>query len=84
MPAPPQESPLARLVRLDGTKPIEIKPSDKSVWVCTCGLSRTFPLCDGSHKKCPKTEGPSEGEGAGKLHVYDRDRKRVVEVRDDT
>ena len=70
---------MARLVRLEGTKPIEIKPSDKSVWVCTCGLSRAFPICDGSHKKCPKTEGEEEG----KLHVYDRENKRVVEVRED-
>lgn len=70
---------MARLVRLEASKPVEIKPSEQSVWACACGLSRNFPLCDGSHKKCPATEGEEEG----KLHVYDRKRQRIVEVRED-
>ena len=68
---------MPRLVRLDATKPIEIKPQDTSVWVCACGLSREMPICDGSHKKCPKTE-----PDAAKLYVYDDDRRRIVEERD--
>ena len=41
---------MARLVRLTGTGPQKIEPTDKPVFVCTCGLSKKFPLCDGTHK----------------------------------
>ena len=23
----------------------------KNVWVCTCGMSKAYPLCDGSHNR---------------------------------
>ena len=68
---------MPRLIRCEATGPIEIPPQEKSVWVCACGLSQNLPHCDGSHKLCRKNE-----EG-GKLHVYDKDRKQVVEVRED-
>lgn len=67
---------MARLIRHEGTGPQEIKPQDKSAWVCMCGLSQTMPLCDGSHKAARKEE-------AGKCYVYDNDRKNVVEVKND-
>lgn len=54
---------MARLVRHEQTGAIKIEPSDKPVWVCACGLSATFPLCDKSHKRCV-TEQP------GRLYVY--------------
>ena len=36
-----------------------------------------MPYCDGSHKVA------RSGEEAGKCYVYDKDRKSVVEVRED-
>ncbi|MCC7144815.1 MAG: CDGSH iron-sulfur domain-containing protein [Phycisphaeraceae bacterium] len=68
---------MPRLIRHDATAPFEVKPTEKSVWICLCGLSRNYPLCDGSHKTCRQVEQP------GKLHVYDKDRQKVIEIRDD-
>jgi len=68
---------MPRLIRLDATSPIEIPPQKTSAWICACGLSRNPPHCDGSHKKCDKTE-----PDASKLYLYDADRKRVVDTQD--
>ena len=43
--------------------PFEIKPQKESVWICTCGLSKNQPLCDGSHKK-------TLDELEGKIYEY--------------
>jgi CDGSH-type Zn-finger protein len=69
---------MARLVRFEAKGPIEVPPQDKSVWICGCGLSQNFPHCDGSHKTCRKNE-PEEG----KVYVYDRERKQIIEERED-
>ncbi|MEX0654567.1 MAG: CDGSH iron-sulfur domain-containing protein [Phycisphaeraceae bacterium] len=67
---------MPRLCRHEATGPQEVKPQDKSVWVCMCGLSKSLPFCDGSHKAARQEE-------AGKLYVYDRTRANVEEVRED-
>ena len=67
---------MPRLVRHDATGPIEVKPQEKSVWICACGLSQNLPYCDGSHKTARQ-------EAPGKCYLYDTARKHVVEVKDE-
>ncbi len=68
---------MARLVRHTATGPQEVKPQEKSVWICMCGLSQNPPFCDGAHKAARQEE-------ADKCYVYDHDRSRVVEVKDES
>lgn len=51
-------------------RPMEIKPQEKSVWICLCGLSKNQPFCDGSHKTIA-------GEEDGKTYEYDAAGHRV-------
>jgi CDGSH-type Zn-finger protein len=73
---------MPRLVRLEATASFKIDPATippgKMISVCACGLSRTFPLCDGSHKAAREKEKP------GVLSVYDKDRLNIIEERPDT
>ena len=50
-------------------QPLEIKPQEKSVWICMCGLSKNQPYCDGAHKT-------TAGEEEGKTYEYDREGHR--------
>ncbi|MGA2497674.1 MAG: CDGSH iron-sulfur domain-containing protein [Tepidisphaeraceae bacterium] len=68
---------MARLIRCEARDPIEVKPQAGSLWICACGLSQTWPYCDGCHKKTA-TEPP------GKLHVYDKKRQQVLRTITDT
>ena len=55
---------MARMIKHEATGPYEVKASDKSTWICMCGLSKNYPLCDGTHKVCRQHEQP------GKMYTY--------------
>ena len=59
---------MRKVLRSDA-QPLEIKPQQKSVWICMCGLSKNQPYCDGSHKA-------AAGEEAGKVYEYDAEGHR--------
>ena len=61
-------SSMRRVVKI-ANKPLEIKPQEKSVWICMCGLSKNQPYCDGSHKKVADEED-------GKTYEYDSEGHR--------
>lgn len=66
---------MARIVRITRDGPYKIEPQDLSpIWICGCGLSRTMPICDKSHKKC-RDEPPRS------LFVYEGELRR--EARED-
>ncbi|MBS0196740.1 MAG: CDGSH iron-sulfur domain-containing protein [Planctomycetes bacterium] len=64
---------MARTVRLEANGPVKIDPTTwprdaagnlKPIFVCACGLSLKFPICDGTHKSCV-------AEAAGVEYCYD-------------
>ena len=61
--------PMRKVLKSD-LRPLEIKPQEKSVWICMCGLSKNQPYCDGS----PKAIGEEE---TGKVYEYDAEGHRV-------
>lgn len=62
---------MARLVRHEGTGPYRLEPQEKAVFICGCGLTRTFPFCDGTHKTC-------RDEEPGRIYRYDHDPEQGV------
>ncbi len=63
---------MARMVRLVASEPMKIETGAKPVWVCACGLSATFPVCDGTHKTTARIE------DARKLYFYDPATRKVL------
>jgi CDGSH-type Zn-finger protein len=42
---------MSEMAQIGGRQPIPVKVEEgKSYWWCACGLSKTQPFCDGSHK----------------------------------
>lgn len=71
---------MPRLVRLTACKPYKIEPKDfpeggKSIWICACGLSKTPPYCDKSHKLC-------ETEPADSIFIYENGQRRAATAAD--
>ncbi|MSQ90679.1 MAG: CDGSH iron-sulfur domain-containing protein [Phycisphaerales bacterium] len=64
---------MARLVKFDGLKPIKIEPQEKPIFVCACGLSQKFPICDGHHKGCA-------AEDPTRTYQYDAEGQNPREV----
>ncbi len=77
---------MPRLIRLEALGSIKIQPDQfprdehgnlKHISICACGLSQNMPYCDHSHRKARDLEPP------GKLCIYDRDRRNIIEQRED-
>ncbi len=62
---------MARIVVNEHSGPMEVKVGGESKWICMCGLSKTKPMCDGSHRQC-------SGEEKGKLYRYDNGARSEV------
>ena len=61
---------MARMIRHEKTLPYEVpEGTELPLYICACGLSKTKPFCDGSHKR-------TADEAANEVYAYD-DKGRV-------
>ena len=61
---------MTRLIKHSTDKPfIHITPSGYKVKICMCGVSKTYPFCDGSHSKTKDED--------NQLCCYDKEGNRL-------
>lgn len=51
---------MARMILMKDTKPLVLRKEDvpdDGVWVCRCGLSAEWPMCDSSHAQARQETG---------------------------
>jgi CDGSH-type Zn-finger protein len=55
---------MARLVKRTASGPYQVQVGNETKYICGCGLSKSQPYCDGTHKT-------TRSEDPGKLYWYD-------------
>jgi CDGSH-type Zn-finger protein len=57
---------MARIVMRMALGPHKVTVGEETKFICGCGLSKTQPFCDGTHKTTARTEEP------GRVYWYDQ------------
>jgi CDGSH-type Zn-finger protein len=67
---------MARIVIHTAKRPYRhVTERGEEVWICTCGLSDTYPICSGKHRLVAR-------EDDSALHVYDQNGNAIGTVSD--
>ena len=62
---------MARWIKHDKGKPHMVEVAGQKIFICMCGLSKNYPLCDGTHKI-------THSEEADKCYAYEGSERREV------